>query len=186
MVPIFAQQICFGNCQEAFQKVKSKNPMTKMMAAGRLLKGMQGKCELPEFSGTTLTGDTLSKEMLKGKVAVFNFWFTTCPPCIGELPGLNRLVEEFGGEEVVFIAVGRDPEPEIQRFLEQRTFKYHHLSDATAGELLGQFCILGGFPTNMVFDKDGILKHISMGGSPSENQEKYHELKPVIKRSLKK
>jgi thiol-disulfide isomerase/thioredoxin len=45
---------------------------------------------------------------LEGKVIVINLWFTTCHPCIAELPALNKLVKEYKDKNVVFLGLSTD------------------------------------------------------------------------------
>ena len=45
----------------------------------------------PDFTLKDLTGKKWRLSQLKGKTVVLNFWFTTCPPCIQEIPDLNEL-----------------------------------------------------------------------------------------------
>ena len=58
---------------------------------------------------------------LKGKYILLNFWATWCAPCREEMPGLNILQKEFGGEafDVVTIATGRNPPAAISRFFDE-------------------------------------------------------------------
>lgn len=58
---------------------------------------------------------------LHGKYVLLNFWATWCAPCREEMPALNALQKEFGGEDfqVALIAVGRNPPPAIRKFFEQ-------------------------------------------------------------------
>ena len=45
---------------------------------------------LADFNFKDVNGNKLNKKDLKGKVIVINFWFTTCQPCIQEIPLLNE------------------------------------------------------------------------------------------------
>ncbi|MDZ7647241.1 MAG: TlpA disulfide reductase family protein [Cytophagales bacterium] len=76
-------------------------------------------CKAPDFISKTITGELISLTELKGKVVVINFWFTSCAPCITEMPTLNRLVEEFKYKDVVFIAFARDDVMELTSFLKR-------------------------------------------------------------------
>ncbi len=46
------------------------------------------------FTLTTLAGDTLSLDGLRGQWVLVNFWATWCPPCVKEMPYLQRLSAE--------------------------------------------------------------------------------------------
>jgi thiol-disulfide isomerase/thioredoxin len=43
----------------------------------------------------------------KGKVVVLNLWATWCPPCLKELPALDRLAALMNGGDVVVLAVSQ-------------------------------------------------------------------------------
>ena len=55
---------------------------------------------------------------LKGKFVLVNFWATWCAPCRKEMPGLEALQRDLGGDKftVQLIAVGRNPPPMIDKF----------------------------------------------------------------------
>lgn len=55
-------------------------------------------------------GNEVSFSDFKGKVILVNFWATWCAPCIREMPDLNNLERDLGGEnfEVVLISENQD------------------------------------------------------------------------------
>lgn len=67
------------------------------------------------------TGTEHSLADYRGKVVLVNFWATWCAPCREEMPSLERLQAEKGGEDfaVVTIASGRNPLPAIKKFFEE-------------------------------------------------------------------
>lgn len=57
---------------------------------------------------------------LRGKVVVLEFWATWCSPCVAAIPHMNRLADEFKGQDVVFLAIADDDEDRLNSFLAKR------------------------------------------------------------------
>ncbi len=141
-------------------------------------------CDMPDFEARTLTGDTLNPDNLKGKITVVNFWFIGCPPCENELPGLNRLVEEYEGKPVNFLAFGRDDEEEIVEYLNAHDFKYQQIPQTNAPGIFLAFEVRFGYPYHLVFNADGQLVYTRVGGSLNDELFMYNKLKPVLDKLL--
>lgn len=72
-------------------------------------------------SDTTFTDPSGGEHRLsdwQGKYVLVNFWATWCAPCRKEMPALDALQRDYGGEafEVVTIATGRNTLVGIQKF----------------------------------------------------------------------
>lgn len=73
---------------------------------------------VPNFTFIDIHGDTISKSNTIGKVVVINFWFSTCKPCISEIPELNEVYEKFQNDtNVVFAAVTYENRKTVKKFL---------------------------------------------------------------------
>jgi len=61
----------------------------------------------PPFELLDLDGRTHRLSDFAGQVVVLNFWATWCPPCVEEMPSLQRLQDLLGddGREVVAVSV---------------------------------------------------------------------------------
>lgn len=94
--------------------------------------------------------------------------------------------EEYKSKDVVFIAFGKDDSQTLKDFLKRRDFKYLQVSSDY--DITQEYCILAGWPTNMVLDKEGILRKIFSGGYLDERAkiEAYNQIKPVIEEYLLK
>ena len=124
---------CFEGCWENFKKLTESNdgsnPSTRFMANRLVVKGLEG-CLLPDFIAETIDGEILNSADLRGKVLVLNFWFTSCPPCIAELPGLNRLVDEYDGP--VLICDQNTHVQIVKRLLQIQVDTFRHTSPAAS------------------------------------------------------
>jgi len=66
----------------------------------------------PEFTLKDLAGDSVKLEQLRGNYILLNFWATWCPPCVKEMPSMERLQQHFKDKSMQVIAVSLDKEPE--------------------------------------------------------------------------
>jgi len=142
-------------------------------------------CEIPDFRATTIAGEPISLTLLNEKIIVINFWYTSCAPCVAEMPALNKLVEVFKDSDVVFIAFARDNESELASFLAKRSFDFKIV--ASSNDIAESYCAgIFGWPMSIVVDRQGIVRKIVSGGYVDERAETYiyEELYPVIKKYL--
>src|SRR5689334_20368114 len=63
---------------------------------------------VPDIEFKTVAGKEIEFRKLKGKIVVLNFWFTACPPCLAEIPALNKLAKEYKNKNVIFFGITYD------------------------------------------------------------------------------
>lgn len=137
-------------------------------------------CTAPNFKQVTIEGKTIELEKLKGKVVVLNFWFKECAPCIAEMPGLNRLVEDYNNKDIAFISLSRDDTTEINDdFFSQHPLKFEIIPNCV--KIAADYIILG-WPATYIIDKKGKVKAMFNGGRIDETAGDviYKKIKPVI------
>jgi thiol-disulfide isomerase/thioredoxin len=79
----------------------------------------------PQFSFTDMDGKTYNNENTKGKILVLKNWGLTCPPCIKEIPQLNKMVAKYRNrKDIVFVSVVPETETQVKPFLAQHPFSY--------------------------------------------------------------
>ncbi len=121
----------------------------------------------PLFEVISLKGETFKLEELKGKYVVLNFWFIHCPPCIKELPQLNKLVAAYGKRNFVFIAFANDNKYELESFLEKKPFTYNIIPKGL-GIALKYNNPAGksvSFPSHVIIDPEGEIVFRAEGAS---------------------
>ena len=112
------------------------------------------------ISTTDMKGNKVNLEDYKGKVIVLNFWFIACKPCIMEMPHLNKFVEKYKDEDVVFLAIANDDKKQIENFLTKKKFDY---TIAPNGRSIAYDWGVNSFPTNIIIDKEGVIAYSVSG-----------------------
>lgn len=94
----------------------------------------------------------------KGKVSVINFWASWCPPCVEEIPSLNRLRKKMQGKPFQLISVNYAESPAvIQAFLKRVDVEFPVLLDTT-GEVSAQWNVIA-YPSTFVIGSDGKIHY---------------------------
>jgi thiol-disulfide isomerase/thioredoxin len=70
-----------------------------------------------------LDGNLLDFDSLKGKVVFLNFWATWCPPCLAEMPSIQRLYDGFK-DDMVFVIVSQESRGILQEFMEKKEYSF--------------------------------------------------------------
>ena len=146
----------------------------------------------PSFEGQDLDGNPVDSATLfsNNAVTVVNFWFTTCKPCVGELPDLEALHQELakkGGTVIGINAFTLDGSTkdtnEAKSVLEQQGVTYPNILFASNSDA-GLFTAgLYAFPTTYVVDRNGhIVGDPIVGAISSDAQMK--KLNALIDQAL--
>lgn len=101
-------------------------------------------------------GSTVTLEELKGKVVFINFWATWCPPCVAEMPAINKLyLANKANKDIEFILVDVDANfKKADDFKKAREFSFplHQMASSVTDQIF-----TGTLPTTVVLDKFGRL-----------------------------
>ncbi len=73
---------------------------------------------------TDLEGNSVDLNQHKGGIVLVNFWATWCPPCVKEMPSLQRLQQQFKPDEfkVVLVNLGQSAST-VNDFFKQQTLE---------------------------------------------------------------
>jgi|GEM_PF-4703962 len=158
----------------SFEKLK------KEMNFNEKVHSLKGK-PMPEFSLNSLDEGKINSSSLLGKPTVLNFWFTSCQPCLEEIPILNSLTSEFD-DEVNFLAITFQKEDVIKKFLKNRTFDFKQIVDAR--DYIKDFGVKV-YPKLVIVDKNGIVTNIYGKLSEDTDENEFLEkLKSDIHKAL--
>jgi thiol-disulfide isomerase/thioredoxin len=113
---------------------------------------------LPAFTLSDLDGTKHTIGEATGEVVVINFWATWCPPCVAEMPTLERLQAAFAGQPLKVLAVNVGDEPyDIALFLRQQPLDLTILLDRK-GRTQKPWK-MRGLPTTVILDADGTVRY---------------------------
>jgi thiol-disulfide isomerase/thioredoxin len=136
--------------------------------------------EIPDFKLWLLDDSELTKENIKNKVVVFKFWFTSCTPCIADIPKLNALVKEFEKRsDILFIAPALDRKPVVEKLLKRFPFQFRIAYNSM--DVSAIFNKKQVYPSYFVINKKGKFTFIDSGSKQSS----FNDLRNAIIKALK-
>jgi len=123
----------------------------------------------------------VSAESLKGKVVLINFFATWCPPCVKELPHLEK--EVWGPfkehKDFVLLVVGREhSQKDIEQFAKTRGLDLPFYPDPDR-EMFSLFA-KQNIPRNYIIDKQGKIVYSAVGF----NENEFNKMKEILQKHL--
>ena len=136
--------------------------------------------EAPGFRLPSLGGGEVDLAAQRGKVVVLNFWATWCPPCVAEMPSLERLHRALSPEGLSVVTVSADEdEGELRRFVSERALTLPVLKDPGGRVAAGEYRTTG-YPETFVLDREGrILQHV-VGPAEWDSAERLAEIRRLL------
>jgi peroxiredoxin len=135
----------------------------------------------PDFSLPDLEGKIVRLFDLRGKVLVLNFWATWCPPCVEEMPSLEKLHRQFQGRpfEVVAVSVDAEGVEKVRVFVKKGKFTFRVLHDRkkTTEYPFG----VRGLPISYVLDSKGRMVAGAIGAKDWASKKAYAYLEGLLK-----
>lgn len=105
-------------------------------------------------------GGSLALSTLRGQPLLLNFWATWCPPCVKEMPELDRFSRDFAQRGGRVLGVAIDGAAPVRDFLQHRPVGYDIVLAGLAGsELMRQLGNQAGvLPFSALIDAEGSLR----------------------------
>lgn len=125
----------------------------------------------PNFTVTDMQGQAVSLASLKGKPVFLNFWATWCPPCVGEMPDIQRMYSKYG-DKVHFLIVNVDGEKsDVAAFMSNHALTFPVLLDSS-GSAAAAYGIQA-IPASYVIDAEGNLLESHIGSLSADTMENF-------------
>ena len=161
----------------------SKAPVAKTaVASERKLRPYKGSPVPPPLKLTDLDGKVHDLADYKGKIVLVNFWASWCPPCVKEMPSMQRLKEKMAGKPFVILAVNMaEPEQEVRDFLATKVkVDFPILMDRDGAALKAWKVFV--FPTSFVVGPDGKIRYGLYGELEWDTEEAIRVIQGLLQR----
>ena len=113
----------------------------------------------------TPAGSELALSSLRGRPLLVNFWATWCPPCVEEMPLLDRFYRENSASGWNVLGLAIDQPSAVRQFLGRTPVSFPiglaGLQGTELGRSLGNQT--GGLPFTVVIDAGGLIRQRKMG-----------------------
>ena len=117
---------------------------------------------VPEFDLRADDGGRIRLADFRGKILVINFWATWCPPCVEEMPSLDRFQRMFAGRGVEVLGISVDDDENAYRSF----LAHHNLRLKTVRDPEKKISALYGtfkYPESYITDREGRLAQKVVG-----------------------
>ena len=115
----------------------------------------------PDFTGTTLDGETIRLSDFRGKIVLLNDFASWCGPCLAETP---HLVDVYNAEdgEVIFIGLNiEETEASVADYRDDFNVPFPLVLNQ-GGELTEIYRPIG-LPTSWFIDPEGVVRYVHAG-----------------------
>ena len=134
----------------------------------------------PAFQATDRSGEVVTLTDFGDRVVLLNIWATWCPPCVKEMPSMQRLYEELQDEDFEIVAVsidapvgqrdpGGNPGGNVWQFADSLGLTFPIVHDPE-GRIQRSYQTTG-VPESFVIGKDGVIYRKVAGATEWDAQQ---------------
>lgn len=111
---------------------------------------------IPEFALPDLQGEIFQMSQTRGRVVLVNFWASWCPPCVDEMPSLEKLYQTLGDKGLDVVAISVDDSLDIiEQFRDEYDLSFTILHDK--GRKVSHHFQTFMYPETYIVDREGRL-----------------------------
>jgi peroxiredoxin len=109
-----------------------------------------------DFGLSDVNGNTIRLSGYRGNLVFLNFWATWCGPCRQEMPSMERLYRELGGQGLAMLAVNeKESGAQVSNFMRSYGLSFPALLDVD-GRVSSAYRVWG-LPTTILIDGSGTI-----------------------------
>jgi len=111
----------------------------------------------PNFTLPGLDGKIVSLADYRGKVILLNIWATWCPPCVEEMPSMERLYQRLKGDgfEILAVSIDATGAEDVRPFMKKHKLSFTALIGSKA--VMQRLYQTTGVPESYIIDQNGMI-----------------------------
>src|SRR5438876_3621891 len=133
----------------------------------------------PDFTLREVNGNTVSLSGYRGNLVFLNFWATWCGPCREEMPSMERLYRQLGGQGLALLAVNeKESGAQVAKFMRSYGLSFPALLDSD-GKVSSAYRVWG-LPTTYLIDANGRMVGMKSGSKEWASREMVDAIKRLL------
>lgn len=151
--------------------------------AGRKLRKYLSDLGNPGLNLKGMDGRRIKLEVLKGKVVLVNFWASWCPPCVHEMPSMQKLENKYRSSGFGIVAVNMaESKQTVAAFIKNKVqINFRVLLDSN-GAALKRWKVFA-FPTSYLLDRKGKIRYAVFGAIDWVSDDVFQKVEELLKES---
>jgi peroxiredoxin len=135
----------------------------------------------PEFRVQAADGTFANLSDFRGKVVLVHFWATWCPPCVEEMPMLDKLYRTFADKDnlkILAVSVDENGAQSVVPFMQKNNLSVpvYYNSDHSIANLYGTF----KFPETYIINRQGVVQYKVIGSRDWSDAETAKVLRELV------
>ncbi len=161
--------------------IASPSPAISAGKKANTLKAYKGDPNAPPLRLENLSKKIISLADYRGRVVLVNFWASWCPPCVHEMPSMQRLADGLSDKPFEILAVNMAESPVVIReFLQTRVNVDFPILLDRDGAALKRWQVFA-FPTSFVIDKSGRIRFGLFGATEWDSPEIVQKIQQLLR-----
>ncbi len=114
---------------------------------------------------TPVEGQSLTLRQFQHQPLLLNFWATWCPPCVAEMPLLNRFYQQQRAKSWQVLGIAIDKPAPVRQFLARQPVDFPIALASIEGSDLARVLgnLGGGLPFSVLLDAQGQVRQRKIG-----------------------
>jgi thiol-disulfide isomerase/thioredoxin len=135
----------------------------------------------PAFELVTMTGESYSKDSLKGRPVLLVFWAPWCQVCQRDLPLLSEFYRHSRPAQLGVVSIGfADTRTNVERFVKERSGTFVYPTAYDEDRWVAQAFRVNATPTYVLVDAQGDIVLVHRGGGVLQNPQ-FREFVSTVK-----